>query len=267
MWAIVRSELRQRRWSLVWWSLGIAVFVGLDVLLYITVKDDAAQLNQALSHLPVALRALFSDGADLLSPTGFLSARIYYLLLPLLLTILSIGLGTSLIGKEEKQGTIELLLARPVSRTRLLIGKVIAGLAMIVCVGLVATVVAVVSVHPAGLAVSRRDIALTTLASVLLSTLFGAVAFLLCALGRPWRNAATGVAALVAFASYLIASLESLVDWLKWPATLSPYHYYHPNDLLGGASGGKVMLAYLLGIVVLGIAAWIGFRRRDLDAN
>jgi len=267
MWAIVRSELRQRRWSILWWSLGIGAFVALDVLLYITVKGDAAQLNAALSHLPTAVRSLFSDGADLLSPTGFLSARIYYLLLPLLLTILSIGLGTSLIGKEEKQGTIELLLARPISRTRLLLGKVIAGLLILTCVSVVAALTAVATVHPAGLDVSRRDVALTTLASTLLSILFGAIAFLLCALGRPWRGAATGIAALIAFASYLIASLESLVDGLKWPAKLSPYHYYQPNDMLSGASGKKVMLTYAVGIIALGVAAWIGFRRRDLDGN
>ncbi len=227
MFAVIRNELWQRRWSLLWWSIGVGAFVALDVALYTTVKSDAQQLNQALSHLPGAIRSLFSGGADFLSPTGFLSARIYYLLLPLLLTILSIGLGSSLIGKEEKQGTLELLLARPISRTRLLIGKVLAGLSILTIVSLVALIAAVVTAHPAG----------------------------------------TGIAALVAFASYLIASLESLVDWLAWPAKASVYHYYHPNEMLGGASGSKTMVAFAIGIVALGIAAWLGFRRRDLDAN
>jgi ABC-2 type transport system permease protein len=268
MFTIIRTELWQRRWSLLWWCVGVGAFVGLDVALYVTVKDDAAELNQLLARMPAAFRALFADGADFLSPEGFLSARIYYLLLPLLLTILGIGLGTSLIGKEEKQGTLELLLARPVSRTRLLIAKVLAGLTIVATVGVVAMVVAVVTAHPAGIDLSRKNIILTTLASVLLSLLFGVIAFLLSALGKPFRSGAAGIAALIAFASYLIASLESLVEWLKWPALFSPYHYYHPTAMLAGnESGTRIMLAYLAGILVIGIAAWIGFRRRDLDAN
>jgi len=267
MFAILRNELWQRRWSLLWWCIGVGAFVGLDVWLYVTVKDDAQQLNQALARFPAGIKAFFSDGSDLLSPTGFLSGRIYYLLLPLLLTIFGIGLGTSLIGKEEKQGTLELLLARPVSRTRLLLGKALAALLMLGAIGLVAAITAVLLVHPAGLEISRRDVILTTLASVLLSTLFAAIAFLLATLGRPWRSLATGVAALIAFVSYLLASLENIVDQLKWPAKLSPYHYYHPSDLLSGASGRHVILAYTLGIVALGVAAWAGFRRRDVDPN
>ena len=267
MFGIIRQELRQRRWSLLWWCAGIGFFVGLDVWLYVTVKDDAQALNQALEHLPNAVKTLFAGGADLMSPAGFLSGRIYYLLLPLLMTILGIGLGTSLIGKEERQGTLEMLLARPISRTRLLLAKVVAALIIIGIVSLVAMVVAVVTAHPAGLELSRRNILLTTLASTLLSTLFAAVAFVLATLGRPYRHLATGVAALVAFASYLIASLESLVGWLKWPAKLSPYHYYQPTDMLLGASGRNVMLWLTAAIVALGVVAWLGFRRRDIDPN
>ncbi len=267
MWAVAWNELWQRRWSLLWWSVGVGFFVGLDVLLYATLKDDAAQLNAAVAHLPQAVKALFSDGADLLSPAGFLSGRIYYLLLPLLLTIMAIGIGTNLIGKEEKQGTLELLLARPISRTRLLLGKVIAGLAMLWCVGGIALVTAVLTVHPAGLDVSRRDVALATLASILLSILFGSVAFVLSTLGRPLRSLATGVAALIAFGSYLLASLETIISELELPAKLSPYHYYHPSDLLVGHGSTMPMLGFALGIILLGLAAWFGFRRRDIDPN
>ncbi|MBI2368924.1 MAG: MFS transporter [Deltaproteobacteria bacterium] len=49
-------------------------------------------------------------------------------MLPLLLSVLTIGLGSRLLAKEESEGTLELLLARPVSRAKLLAAKAMAGL-------------------------------------------------------------------------------------------------------------------------------------------
>src|SRR3970040_767608 len=111
--AIARWTIRQRRWSMLIWCVGVTAFIALNLLLYPTVRDQAAQLNQVLENLPQASRSLFSDSAYLLSPTGYLSTRVYYLLLPLLLSVLAIGLGSSLLAKEENEGTIELLLSRP----------------------------------------------------------------------------------------------------------------------------------------------------------
>jgi ABC-2 type transport system permease protein len=264
--AIIRNELWQRRRGLLWWSIGVAALVGIDMSLYVTVKNDAQALNQALATLPSTVKALFAGGADFLSPAGFLSARIYYLLLPLLLTIFTVGLGTSLIGKEERQGTLELLLARPVSRLKLLASKVGAGAIAIGILGFAALLTGLICLRPIGFdGVSLPAIVLVTLNVVVLSALFGTVAFCLTALGGRWRGMASGLAALIAFGSYLIASLEGLASWLVWPARVLPYHYYNPNAILNGTSYGlKSLLGFSCVIGLLLVVSWIGFRRRDI---
>ncbi len=236
------------------------------MLLYSSLKDQAAELDKALKNMPPAVLALFADGADFLSPAGFLSARVYYLLLPLLLSIFAIRLGAGLIGSEERHGTLELILARPISRTKLLCSKLVAGGIALGILGTVALLTALVCLKPSGLdSISYGALAMTTLQAVLLSALFGMVAFVLTAAPGRARSAASGVAALVAFGSYIIASLETLVSWLHAPALLMPYYYYQPAEILKGTSAVSLpLMAGAICIVLLAITSWIGFRRRDI---
>ena len=58
---------------------------------------------------------------------------------------------------------------------------------------------------------------------------------------------------------------SGLVSWLGTPARLLPYHYYSPSAILSGTSiGSKPLLGFMVCIILLTIAAWIGFRRRDI---
>jgi ABC-2 type transport system permease protein len=264
--ALVRWELWQRRWSLAWWSVGVFALVATDMLFYRSIKGNTAQFNQIYEGLSPTVRALFSDSGNFLSPVGYLSARVYYLLLPVLLSIFTIGLGANLIGKEEQQGTLELLLARPVSRSKLLFSKLLAGALATGLLGVVALGTAFACLRPSGFeTISYGHIALTTVASLLLAALSGMIAFALTALGRPARSAALGIASLFAFMGYIVASLENTIGWLHWPAKFLPYHYYRPSDILGGIPHQKWnLLGFVVVVALLAMVSWAGFRRRDI---
>jgi len=265
--ALIRWELWQRRWSLMWWGVGVAALVSIDMLLYRSIKADAAQLSDVYDSLPASVRMLFSDTGNFVMPVGYLSGRVYYLLLPVLLAIFGIGLGANLIGREEQQGTLELLLARPVSRTKLLFSKLFAGALAMLWLGFVALVIGWLCLRPSGFdMISYTSIAMATAAAILLASLFGMVAFLFTALGRPARSAALGIASLFAFGGYIAASLESNVHWLRWPSKFLPYHYYQPSDILNGLPHQKWnLLGFFVMIIVLAMCSWLGFRNRDIS--
>ncbi|MBI2008874.1 ABC transporter permease subunit [Candidatus Saccharibacteria bacterium] len=262
---IIRWNFWQRRWSVFWWCLGITAFVSLELGVYPSVKSQAAQLNEALSHLPESVRALIGGSSDLFSPVGYLNSRLFYLLLPLLLSILIIGLGSSLIAREETDGTIELLLGRPVSRGKLLLAKALAGLLVSAVVVLVSAISITALVKLVGLVVPLPRILFAVLLAALLALFFGMIAFCLAAMGAAGRGASIGVASLVGLGSYIIASLESVVDWLSWPAKILPYHYYNPTEVLNGFYAWKVASIFTIAILILGVISWLSFRRRDIN--
>ncbi len=263
---IIKWTLQQRRWSIFWWCLGVSIFIVLNLVFYPAVKDQASQLNQSLEQLPDAAKSLFSDTSDFLSPVGYLSSQIFYLMLPMLLSILAIGMGSSLIAKEENEGTIELLLSRPVSRGRLLAAKALAGLIILSIVTLISTVTTVILSSVVNIEVGLGWIVLASVMSMVMALLFGAIAFFMTAIGRKGRLSSVGIATFVAFGGYIITSLVGLASWLEWPAKLLPYHYYHPGDVLNGRFSIPNLVGLLVAVVVLGGLSWLAFRSRDIDS-
>ncbi|MGH7194001.1 MAG: ABC transporter permease, partial [Candidatus Saccharimonadales bacterium] len=226
---IVRWTLWQRRWSIFWWIIGIISLVVVTLAFYPTIRDQAAQLNKSFGGLSNSALALFG-GTDFFSPVGYLNSQLIYLMLPLLLAILGIGLGSSLIGREEADGTIELLLGRPVSRTRLLVAKALAGGLNLLVVTVIGSAVIMLMAQVVNIGIPLGDIAAACFACFMLVLTFSGLAFLLSATGRG-RAAALGISVVYALGGYIIGSLAMTVHWLKNPSLVFPYHYYRSADI------------------------------------
>jgi len=260
---IIDWTLKSRRSSIWWWCLGIATFVALELSVYPSVKSQAKQLNQLLDKLPSTVRHLFGAN-DLFSPTGYLNSRLFYLLLPLFLSILAIGLGSTLIAKEEADGTIELLLARQLSRARLIAFKLIGGFITIAAVSVVSAISILIAVKAVNMDISPGRILLATLMAALISILFGMIAFAITCISGRGRGAAIGIASLVGLGGYIVTSLEGDVQWLKWPAKIFPYHYYSPADILNGHFSWVTAAWFTVVIIALAVISWRTFDRRDV---
>lgn len=264
---VIKWTLLQRRSSIIWWCAGILFFVFLTLVFYPTIKDQSAQLNKSFDQIPQTARQLFTDTNDLFSPIGYLSSQMFYLMMPLLVGVLAIGQGMSLIGREERDSTIELLLARPISRGRLLLAKAGAGLLIVLLVGALATLFTALMCRLVGLDIATANILMAGAAVILMALNFGAVAYLLSAMGRAGRGAAIGISAVYALGGYILVSLSGSVSWLSWPAKLFPFNYYHSNQLLSGSYNWANSLYFICVIAGCLLLAWLAFRRRDLLSN
>ena len=207
------------------------------------------------------MTAFLGGQLDLTSAGGYLDAELFTFMLPLLLLVYAIGAGSRAIAGEEESGTLDLLLAHPLSRRRLLAEKL--G-AMAVEVGVIAAVLAAVVVVAAQLVsmdVSVGRIVAGVLAITLLALAHGGVALLVgAATGR--RAAAIGVATAVAVAGYLFSGLGDLVGALEGWRSISPFAHAASPIRSGLGVGDAVLLAALaVGAPAL---AWPLFERRDL---
>lgn len=262
--SIIKWTLWQRRYSIMWWSIAVVCFILLNLVFYPTFKDQAAELNNSLSQLPESAKALFAGSSDFVSPVGYLNSQIFFLMLPLLLSILTIGLGASIIAKEEREGTIELLLARPVSRNKLLVSKAISAITILLVVSSMAFLTTSVTAKIVDLTVPIRYIAVATLGSIVLALCFGSIAFVITMLSKSSKAASIGVATLIAFGGYIIVSLSSTVKWLKNLGKIFPAYYYKPEDILRGNINWKYFLFPISIIIISAIISWWSFNNRDI---
>lgn len=264
--AIFLWTLRQRKWFTIWWCIGVVALIAMLMAVYPSIHQQADELQKTISQLPAAIRALKTSSADdAFSPIGYLNSQLYYATLPLLFSILTINLGSGLLAKDEQAHTLELLLARPVSRTRVILGKALAGVAIVVIVALTTLVTTLALAKVVDLDIAASKVAVATLYATLLPLSFGVIAFTFTAMGRFAKLASIGVSTLFAFGGYLLSSLAGLSDWIEKPAQLLPYHYYNPYNILHGTVSGT-LTAYLLAIFAIGACvSWISFRRRDIE--
>jgi len=258
------KTLRDARRAIAWWSLGLIAMTALMVAVYPTVRGNP-DLNKMVEDYPDAFKALLglSENADYTSAVGYLNSELFGFMVPLLLLIAAIGAGARATAGEEERGTLDLLLANPISRRRLVLEKLAALAAEIAVLASCLWLALLVGVEAVGMNVSAANLAAATVAAALLAFAFGAITlFLGAALGR--RGAAIGIAAAGAVAAYLLSSLAELVDFLKPLRIASPFYHYAANDALrAGLAADHVVFLLLVGAAAAA-AALVAFERRDL---
>lgn len=259
--SVFERALDEQRRALAGWVLGVAGLGFVMLGLYPSVRDNRS-FAKLLNAYPHALRTLFGL-ADYTSGPGFLRAEIFTLTGPALFVIFAVLWGSDLTAGEEERRTIDILLANPVSRRRVVLEKWGAMVAGIVLVAASLAVVLVLGGLAVKLHVGLRVLSAEVVAVALLAVLFGTLGLALGgATGH--RGLARGVTALVAVAAYLLSSLPELVSWLAPVRPISPwYHALGVDPLTTGYR--PLHLLVVLGCIGVCLAvALVTFDRRDL---
>lgn len=252
------KSLRDLRWQVLWYGAGLALLAALVVFIYPSYSEQLQNFE-----IPEALKGFLGD-AGYTTPEGFLSAE-FFSFAPAVLIIFAIMSATNALGGEEANGTLELLLAQPVSRVRVMIEKMASLVLATVGILLITMAGWLVSVPVIELDISYADLLLATIAIAPLVFAFQAIALWATA-ALPDRKLATGLVTLLAVASYLAAYLAAVVDVLRPLRWVSLFHYHDgTNALTHGANlDGN---AVLLGVTALFslLAIW-AFTQREIGA-
>ncbi len=138
--AITRRMIGDRRRSLVWWTFGITLLVTIMAATYPSIRDTGDALDEYVASLPEGLRQAFGlEGASIASPEGYLTSQLYSNMYPIVILILALGLAAWAIAGSENDGSLELVLANPVSRTRVALARWVGAAAMVAFVAVVST--------------------------------------------------------------------------------------------------------------------------------
>ncbi len=245
------------------WTVLAGLLAGFYLSLYPSI-GSVDEMRRLLEAMPPELRAMFSaESADLSTPSGYLNIELFTFVQPLVVLAVTLTGGAGATAGEEERGTLELLLANPVRRWRLVVDKAIgtALLAAFVCTG-VWLALAVTAL------LSDIDIALDRVAAAcasvwLLGCSMGAVALLAGSLTGS-RVLAIGVGLGVSIAGFLVNALAPLSDLLEPWRPLSPhYHYIGYDPLTAGFDPAHGLILAGLSVVLVALAA-TAFERRDL---
>lgn len=265
---IIKWELHRRKTSIFWWSVGSIILSVVILTLYPPIRDQAAQMNQVINQLPVELRNLKAGGVnnvDVGNPEQFLNSQLFYATLPIIWIILAISRGNNIIGREENDHVLELLLARPISRVKLLLAKALSLISEMLLIGALTTIFIVIFCPIFDLHIANSRLILTSLMTLIFCLSFGYIVFVLNAISQISRKVAVSIGVIASFGGYILASFSSLTDWLSQLIKLFPFHYFSPLNILNG-NISKGLVFYLLAVYIVGtVLAIIGFKSRDIN--
>ncbi len=258
------KTLRDLRRSTVGWGLGLAVLVAVMASIWPSIRA-MPDLEQFLANYPEAMRELFNIEA-ITTGAGYLNAELFSILLPALFIVHGIGRGARLVAGEEEAGILECLVVTPVTRLQLLVEKAAALGVAIATLGIVLFLATWASATVVDMGIAVGDIAVGSLAMVLLGVEHGWLALAVgAATGR--RALSVGVASTVAVAGYVLYVLGLFVESMQAWQPLSPFHQALDAGPLGGGGVPAVFAWMALGaVVVVGVAVPL-FDRRDVAAR
>lgn len=263
---VTARMVRDRRRSTAWWLVGLVALVGFTVAFYPSVKGQP-EIESLMRNLPDAFRSMigYDPAVPLTSPAGYLHARMFSTVGPLVLIVFGIAVGAQVIGGIEESGRLEPMLANPVTRTRVAVERYLAAallLALLVAVFAVATAALAAAVGVLD-GVRMPGLLGACAAAGALGLLHLSIAFAVgAATGR--RGPAIGVPAAVAVGGYLVHSLLSLVEVLAPLRFATPWYWYLQRNMLAyGVPPAAIVVPVLLSAALF-LAGWAVFVRRDL---
>jgi ABC-2 type transport system permease protein len=248
-------SLRMIAWPTAWWTLGIAGFAAWMVVVVGQMESQLSKLLAESSAAQTLIKNLGGGNAALTA--GFLSAMFTFL--PLFLMAFAVT-QVNRWSADEQEGRLELVLATPQPRLRVLLARFAAlGLATIL-IGLITLIASAGAAAATGLALDAGNLAGATLGMIPLALLIAAIGYL----GAGWLGTAadTGLLSFLLLIWFFISFIGPELDWPNATLRLSAFYYYG-TPLLHGLQ--TVSMGGVVGVSAVALSLGAArFVRKDI---
>jgi ABC-2 type transport system permease protein len=243
-------------------AVGLSAFSALYAAFFPSVSEgfDLDQYAEALPPVMVEAFGLRALGTI----EGFLATELYQFAWVILLGLYLAYSAASLLAGDVESGRIDLLLALPVSRSRLVAERYLALAPGILLLNVVVGAATWAATQAIGYPVSAFDLAVVHALSLPYLFVCAGIGLAFSAVLDRASVAQRGAAGTV-FALFLVETLVSSTDW-AWVGAIAPMRYYDPTAVLVDGvydlAGAAILAAAAVALVA---ASQWHFSRRDVQ--
>jgi beta-exotoxin I transport system permease protein len=261
---VFRHVVRQQRLRLLVVVAALTFWGTLMPLVYATF---GVQMQDIVSQFPALQQFMRFGGGDMFTLSGSIAVGYIHPIAIALLAVFAIAFPLSGVAGERQRGTLEIVLARPVSRQSYYVTLLVAAILFIglaVAATLTGTVIAAAAVNVLD-QLKLENIPLLWLNGVLLYVAIAAIAFA-ASVSFDRVGPAAGIVLAIVLVAYFLQIIGSLWPDADWLQPYSLFHYLQPDLVL--REGIQFFDTTLLLVVGAGavLYALIVFPRRDLGA-
>jgi ABC-2 type transport system permease protein len=263
----LRLYFQTLRWNRVRHAAIVVAAIGWGMLIPIIYVQFAAAFKD-LADSGIFPRELLNFGSgSLFTLPGALTLGLQHPLAIAFVGIFAVGSTVSAVAGERENGTLEVLLSRPISRRTLYVtlAVAVATLIAIVLIALLAGQLIGVMIQGVTDELELGLMPLVFLNGLMLWAAFAA--FGLAASVSFDRHApALGLTMAYLLINYFLEILGSLWRDVAWSQEYSLFHHFNPGEILTGKADPLDFLILAVAIVIPVAYALIVFPRRDLAA-
>jgi len=264
MFTIFKNTLRRNLWQLLGWGFTLGLVTLYLTLLYKPMVAQQSQLASLMQAYGPNFTAFFGGSLDIISPAGYMDFA-YFSYIPIVAGIFSLLVGSGLILADEERGTLDLVLAHPVSRTALFWGRFLAFTTVTAGILLLSWLGFLAGLSSTGWNVSALALLLPHLDLFAILMMFGSLALFL-SMALPSRTLAASLTGGLLVASYFVTSMARINNKLASLNNFSLLKYYEGGRALD-ALNWEHLLALLGFTLLFTLLAWLLFERRDVRVS
>jgi ABC-2 type transport system permease protein len=263
---IYKREIISNRKSFFIWTI---ILVALNAMIFSVYPSFASQqaggLQELIKSYPETFIKAFSlDVLDLTNILHYFGMEIY-LFITLLGSIYAMILGSGIISKEEDERTVEFLLAKPVSRTKIITLKSLAVLSYVLLFNIILFIANYIMMEI--FKTSEFDIRvfiLISLGALLLHLTFAAIGLLISVFIIKARTVMS-VSLGIVIGAYFLGLASSISDKLTGLKYVSPFKYVDAAYIIINT---KIDYTYLvIMVLIIGfsvIGTYIFYLKKDI---
>lgn len=150
MLALITQTLIRKKVAIIVYCLAGVLILWMYVAMYPTFSEQAEKFEEAFNSYPEEIFQAFGvEDIGFDSTEKFIGMEHYSIIWPLMLLFMMISLAGFLLAAEVEKGTLSLILARPISRTKIFLSRYLAGLIILIifCVISIFAVVPLAELH------------------------------------------------------------------------------------------------------------------------
>lgn len=250
------------------WMLWTGIVAGLALLmlaLYPAFKDAFSQLEELLSVYPQEFLEAFGmgeGGLDMADIYGWFGVE-GYLFVTLIGGSYAAILGSSILSKEEDDKTIEFLLSQPISRTKVLFGKIIVVAMNLLLMNAVVSVILFFTFIIFG-ELNVVVWLLYSFAPFILQAVFASLSLLVSVFVIKSRKVIS-ISLGLAIGMYVVDLISKLTEEAEFLKYITPYEYVNAVTIVNDQMVKPLYLFLSITIITVSIlTTWQLYIRKDI---
>jgi len=264
--ALITKTLKSNRIGLAIYIAICTGFVWMYAAFYPSILTESEKLKEAFTAYPQDLMKAFGIEIEsfISSFEGFMAGEYFSMLWPIILIVLIIAYGASAIAGEIEQGTIELLLAQPISRLRIFFSKYLSGLFIITIFIAISISTVILFAYVYNIDFQWQNFLTVSVLGFLFAFAIFGICFMLSAIssskGKP--AAFTGGLLIIMYALNIFSAFQESLENLKY---VSFFHYYDQNAALLNNHIDSLNIAVFLTVgIICTVVGTVVFVKRDI---